>query len=79
MIVSAVPTTARADVGVVTSAGRLLRLTVIDLPMLPDTSGAPSLVLDLSAHPVGGGIRGERALCLKSALLRLQADLRAGD
>jgi DNA gyrase subunit A len=64
VVVSAVPTTARADVGVVTSLGRLLRLTVIDLPILPDTAGAPSL---------GGGAPlaefvslrdGERALCL---------------
>ncbi|MBO1414303.1 DNA topoisomerase (ATP-hydrolyzing) subunit A [Streptomyces sp. FH025] len=35
VIVSAVHATARADVGVVTSAGRVLRLPVIDLPALP--------------------------------------------
>lgn len=43
VIVSAVPATARGDVGAVTSAGRLLRLAVIDLPQLPDTASAPSL------------------------------------
>ncbi|WP_351236557.1 DNA topoisomerase IV subunit A [Streptomyces sp. NPDC002133] len=43
VIVSAVPATARGDVGVVTSAGRLLRLPVIDLPQLPDTATAPNL------------------------------------
>ena len=43
MIVSAVPATARGDVGAVTSAGRLLRLAVIDLPQLPDTASAPNL------------------------------------
>ncbi|WFB07026.1 DNA topoisomerase IV subunit A [Streptomyces sp. LX-29] len=43
VIVSAVPATARADVGAVTSEGRLLRLSVIDLPMLPATAAAPSL------------------------------------
>ncbi|MEU5418223.1 DNA topoisomerase (ATP-hydrolyzing) subunit A [Streptomyces sp. NPDC001407] len=43
VIVSAVPATARADVGVVTSAGRLLRMPVIDLPQLPETAAAPSL------------------------------------
>ncbi|MFE5583472.1 DNA topoisomerase (ATP-hydrolyzing) subunit A [Kitasatospora sp. NPDC056531] len=37
VIVSAVHATARADVGVVTSAGRVLRLPVIDLPALPPT------------------------------------------
>ncbi|MGW1085550.1 DNA gyrase/topoisomerase IV subunit A [Streptomyces sp. NPDC002596] len=42
-IVSAVPATARGDVGVVTSTGRLLRLAVIDLPQLPDTHAAPNL------------------------------------
>ncbi|PZT77133.1 MULTISPECIES: DNA gyrase/topoisomerase IV subunit A [unclassified Streptomyces] len=43
VIVSAVPATARGDVGVVTSSGRLLRLSVIDLPQLPDTHSAPNL------------------------------------
>ncbi|MFJ8669541.1 DNA topoisomerase (ATP-hydrolyzing) subunit A [Streptomyces sp. NPDC093600] len=43
VIVSAVPATQRGDVGVVTSAGRLLRLAVIDLPQLPDTAAAPNL------------------------------------
>ncbi|MGW2087134.1 DNA gyrase/topoisomerase IV subunit A [Streptomyces sp. NPDC001880] len=43
VIVSAVPATARGDVGVVTSAGRLLRLSVIDLPQLPGTHAAPNL------------------------------------
>ncbi|WP_405388036.1 DNA topoisomerase IV subunit A [Streptomyces sp. NBC_01102] len=43
VIVSAVPATARGDVGAVTSTGRLLRLSVIDLPQLPDTHAAPNL------------------------------------
>ncbi|MDB1088815.1 DNA topoisomerase IV subunit A [Streptomyces sp. ACA25] len=43
VIVSAVPTTARSEVGAVTSSGRLLRLTVIDLPQLPPASGAPNI------------------------------------
>ncbi|TRV80063.1 DNA topoisomerase IV subunit A [Streptomyces sp. 130] len=43
VIVSAVAATARGDVGVVTSGGRLLRLPVIDLPQLPDTHAAPNL------------------------------------
>jgi DNA gyrase subunit A len=43
VIVSAVPATQRGDIGVVTSAGRLLRLAVIDLPQLPDTAAAPNL------------------------------------
>ncbi|GAA3003890.1 DNA gyrase/topoisomerase IV subunit A [Streptomyces fulvorobeus] len=43
VIVSSVPATARGDIGAVTSAGRLLRLAVIDLPRLPDTHAAPNL------------------------------------
>ncbi|MFD5327555.1 DNA topoisomerase (ATP-hydrolyzing) subunit A [Streptomyces sp. NPDC127092] len=43
VIVSAVAATQRGDVGVVTSAGRLLRVAVIDLPQLPDTAAAPNL------------------------------------
>jgi len=40
---SAVPTTARADVGAVTSHGRMVRLSVLHLPALPPTDGAPTL------------------------------------
>ncbi|MFG2758949.1 DNA topoisomerase (ATP-hydrolyzing) subunit A [Streptomyces wuyuanensis] len=43
VIVSSVGATARGEVGVVTSAGRLLRLSVIDLPQLPETAQAPNL------------------------------------
>ncbi|MEU4149527.1 DNA topoisomerase IV subunit A [Streptomyces sp. NPDC026659] len=43
VIVSAVATTARGEIGAVTSAGRLLRINVVDLPQLPDTATAPNL------------------------------------
>ncbi|MBW1600818.1 DNA topoisomerase IV subunit A [Streptomyces sp. JJ66] len=43
VIVSAVPATARGEVGAVTSTGRLLRLSVVDLPQLPETGASPSL------------------------------------
>ncbi|MFE1206130.1 DNA topoisomerase (ATP-hydrolyzing) subunit A [Streptomyces sp. NPDC058762] len=43
VIVSAVPATARGEVGVVTSAGRLLRVNVVDLPQLPESMPAPNL------------------------------------
>ncbi|MFI6704483.1 DNA topoisomerase (ATP-hydrolyzing) subunit A [Streptomyces sp. NPDC050509] len=43
VIVSAVPATARGDIGAVTSTGRLLRIAVIDLPRLPDTAATPNL------------------------------------
>jgi DNA gyrase subunit A len=43
VIASAVHATARGEVGVVTSLGRMLRLSVLELPALPPTAGAPSL------------------------------------
>jgi DNA gyrase subunit A len=39
----AVATTARGDVGIVTSLGRVVRIPVLDLPSLPPTDGAPTL------------------------------------
>ncbi len=65
-LTGAVTTTARADVGVVTSRGRMLRLSVLDLPGLPPTDGAPSLS---GGVPVGELLqldRGERAVALAS-------------
>ncbi|MFD7685400.1 DNA topoisomerase (ATP-hydrolyzing) subunit A [Streptomyces sp. NPDC059781] len=43
VIVSAVPATARGEIGVVTSSGRLLRLNVVDLPQLPGAMPTPNL------------------------------------
>ncbi|SCK50121.1 DNA topoisomerase (ATP-hydrolyzing) subunit A [Streptomyces sp. WMMB 322] len=43
VIVSAVPATTRGEIGAVTSAGRLLRLSVVDLPQLPESATAPNL------------------------------------
>lgn len=43
VIVSAVPATARGEVGAVTSTGRLLRINVVDLPQLPETASRPNL------------------------------------
>jgi DNA gyrase subunit A len=42
-IVGAVRTTARGEVGLVTSRGRMVRLSALELPTLPPTNGAPSL------------------------------------
>lgn len=42
-IVSAVQTTARAELGVITSAGRVIRCRAIDLPTVPATADAPNL------------------------------------
>ncbi|MFI9238112.1 DNA topoisomerase (ATP-hydrolyzing) subunit A [Streptomyces sp. NPDC053079] len=65
VIASAVPATALGEVGAVTSAGRLLRLRVIDLPQLPETAAAPNLS---GGAPVSEFLTtladGERVVCL---------------
>jgi len=43
VVVAAVRTTARGQVGAVTSLGRMVRLDVLDLPTLPATANAPHL------------------------------------
>ena len=43
VLVSAVRTTARGTIGVVTSAGRLVKVNVLELPALPPGAGAASL------------------------------------
>ncbi|SOC51420.1 DNA gyrase/topoisomerase IV subunit A [Ornithinimicrobium cerasi] len=43
VLTSRVRATARGHVGLLTSAGRLVRLSVVELPSLPPTAGAPSL------------------------------------
>ncbi len=63
-VVSAVRTTARGEVGLVTSAGRLIRVSVLELPALPPTHGAPALSggTPLAAHVELD--RDEEVLCL---------------
>jgi DNA gyrase subunit A len=43
VILAAAPATARGSVGLVTSAGRLIRLSVLELPALPPAAHAPGL------------------------------------
>jgi DNA gyrase subunit A len=43
VIVSAIPATTRGEFGLVTSAGRVLRLNAVDLPAIPAVSGVPAL------------------------------------
>jgi DNA gyrase subunit A len=64
VVVSVVAATARGDVGLVTSRGRALRLSVLELPALPPTSGPPSLS---GGAPLGAFVDlppGESVLCL---------------
>lgn len=61
---SLVPTTARGEVGAVTSRGRLVRVPVLDLPHLPPTDGAPSLSGGVPATEVVVLAPGEHVVAL---------------
>ncbi len=69
VVLSAVAATARGEVGLVTSAGRLVKVGVLDLPTLPSTASHPHLQ---GGVPVGELVTldGERPL----ALCRLSTD-----
>jgi len=75
IVASAVGATARGTVGAVTSAGRMIRLSVLEIPALPPADVAPSLV---GGHPVTEFVTGlapaERVL----ALANLEAAADAG-
>ncbi|MFF9279669.1 DNA gyrase/topoisomerase IV subunit A [Streptomyces griseosporeus] len=64
VIVSAVPATARGEFGVVTSAGRLLRVNVVDLPTLPETMTSPNLSGGAPLSEFVSLDDGERVVCL---------------
>ncbi|WP_299036735.1 DNA topoisomerase (ATP-hydrolyzing) subunit A [uncultured Pseudokineococcus sp.] len=65
VVVSAVRTSARGEVGAVTSRGRVLRLPVVDVPALPPVHGAPSLAGGAPLVDFTTGLeRGERVVGL---------------
>ncbi len=69
VITSAVRTTARGTIGVLTSRGRVIRLTALDLPTLPATANHPHLQ---GGAPVAEFVAleaGERALALTNLAL----------
>ncbi len=67
VIVSAVPSTARGTVGVLTSKGRLVRLGVLDLPALPPTAHAPGLSGGAPASEFVSTERGETVVAIVAA------------
>ena len=75
VIVSDAFSTTRSTVGVVTDRGRVLRLSVVDLPSLAPTAGAPSLAGGTRLTDLVDLEREERAL----GLIRLaEADIARG-
>ena len=70
VVVSQVRSSTRSTVGVVTDRGRVLRLSVVDLPSLAPTAGAPSLAGGTRLADLVDLERDERAL----GLIRLAED-----
>jgi DNA gyrase subunit A len=66
VVVAAVHATARGHVGLVTSAGRVVRLLVVELPTLPPIHGAPSLAGGVPLGALTELERGEVAVGLCS-------------
>ncbi len=66
VVVSAVATTARGEIGVITSAGRVLRLGVLDLPAIPPSANDPNLQGGLPLSEMLSLESNERALALCS-------------
>ncbi|GIG20523.1 DNA topoisomerase (ATP-hydrolyzing) [Cellulomonas chitinilytica] len=66
VLASYLPTTARAEIGAVTSRGRVVRLSVLDLPALPPTDGHPSLSGGVPLAEVVAVEPGEQVVALTS-------------
>jgi DNA gyrase subunit A len=66
VVVSAVRTSARGEIGVVTSRGRVLKLGVLDLPTIPASANDPNLQGGVPLSEVLSLESGERALALSA-------------
>src|SRR5690606_15325571 len=64
VVTSMVETTTRAEVGVVTSLGRLVKLSVLDLPALAATGEPPSLGGGSPVQELVSLASGEQALAV---------------
>ncbi|MGW5362103.1 DNA gyrase/topoisomerase IV subunit A [Actinopolymorpha pittospori] len=64
VVVSAVRATARGQIGLVTSRGRLVRMDVLDMPALPPTAHVPNLQGGAPLSEFVSLEKDERGLCL---------------
>jgi DNA gyrase subunit A len=67
VIVSAVPSTARGTIGVLTSHGRLIRLGVLELPALPPSAHSPALAGGAPVSEFVATGRGETVVAIVAA------------
>jgi DNA gyrase subunit A len=67
VIISAVPSTARGTIGVLTSHGRLIRIGVLELPALPPAAHAPGLSGGAPATEFVATERGETIVAIVAA------------
>lgn len=67
VVVSAAPTTTRGEVLLVTDRGRAVKTSVIDLPSLPATHGAPSLAGGVQVSELASLEAGERVIAVVPA------------
>lgn len=65
-LTSVVPTTARGQVAAITNLGRLVKLSVVEIPALPPTDGPPSLSGGVPAAEMLTLERGEQVVALAS-------------
>ncbi|GAA1916474.1 DNA topoisomerase IV subunit A [Arthrobacter gandavensis] len=61
---SVVATTARGEIGAVTSSGRMIRVQVMDMPALPPTNGLPNLAGGVAAKDFMTLTKGEKLIGL---------------
>ena len=68
LIVSKIISTARGDCGLVTSAGRLIKISALDLPTVPSTAHAPNLQGGTHVSELVTLSADEKVLCLTTLI-----------
>ena len=64
MYTSIVPTTARGEIGAVTSAGRMLRISVMDIALLETPNGTPNMAAAVKVTELVSLAKGESVIAL---------------